>query len=221
MKIIENFFSKEEIQLLTKSIDIDYVAALTHYESSRLEPYTKSNLPTILKKIINLVNIDYKVVETWVHDSKFADYLSSDGLPRHSDCNEVLRDEEGILEFPEKTFVYYVQVSEDFCGGELVVYRKNTNEILAEITPRSNKLVYFDSDNEHEIKPFSGRRTSLILNPWLNPPDCRGISFSGNRSIKCPLNLADCELCPQSVEESSPFSKSPNTFGRLPPPGFI
>ncbi|NDG54079.1 MAG: 2OG-Fe(II) oxygenase, partial [Flavobacteriia bacterium] len=127
MKIIDDFFSEQEIQTLTQSVDIDYLAALTHYESSKIQPYTKSNLPTILKKIINLVNIDYKVVEPWVHDSKFAEYLSFDGLGRHSDCNEVLRDEKGIMEYPEKTFVYYLQVSEDFSGGELIVYRKDTD----------------------------------------------------------------------------------------------
>ncbi len=168
MNTIDNFFSPKDFEELDEAIDIDSLAQ--KYFTGEFTYLEKNNVPTQFKKMIDQANVEYNVVEFWVHDSQYHENKNGLDLERHKDKDEILYINEGIERYPQKTLVYYPYVSEDFSGGELVVYYRDTEQVIGTITPKKNRLVYFDSENEHEVKSFTGRRISLVLNPWIEPP---------------------------------------------------
>ena len=54
--------------------------------------------------------------------------------------------------------VYYLIV-ENLDGGQLHV----EDDI---ITPKTNRLVIFSPGKYHYVQPFTGKRVSMLVNPW-------------------------------------------------------
>ena len=54
--------------------------------------------------------------------------------------------------------VYYLIV-ENLDGGQLHV----EDDI---ITPKANRLVIFSPGKYHYVQPFTGKRVSMLVNPW-------------------------------------------------------
>jgi hypothetical protein len=80
----------------------------------------------------------------------------------HYDKDERLAQSTGELSFPLCSIVYYAVVK-DLVGGELLV------DGVA-IAPKSGRVVMFSSGLLHSVNPFTGRRTSVLLNPWAKKP---------------------------------------------------
>jgi len=76
----------------------------------------------------------------------------------HYDKDERLLEEKGILDYPLCSMVYYPFV-ENLEGGQLHIE-------CDIITPRANRLVIFSPKTYHYVQPFSGKRISLLINPW-------------------------------------------------------
>ena len=76
----------------------------------------------------------------------------------HYDKDERLLEEKGILDYPLCSMVYYPFV-ENLEGGQLHIE-------CDIITPRVNRLIIFSPETYHYVQPFSGKRISLLINPW-------------------------------------------------------
>jgi hypothetical protein len=76
----------------------------------------------------------------------------------HFDHDEVKSKETGFFIFPPCAIVYYAEV-DDLDGGEFV-----TNDITC--TPVTNRLVMFSGNIHHAVKPYSGIRKAISMNPW-------------------------------------------------------
>ena len=77
----------------------------------------------------------------------------------HYDKDEVLYKKDNQLVFPLCSTVYYLEVSK-LRGGELLI----GNDIV--IVPKTNRLVIFAPGIYHTVKPYQGKRVSLLVNPW-------------------------------------------------------
>ena len=75
----------------------------------------------------------------------------------HYDKDEKLYSKENKLVFPVCSTIYYLEVS-DLVGGSLV-----ENDV---ITPKTNRLVLFPPGKYHAVEDFTGKRVSLLVNPW-------------------------------------------------------
>ena len=76
----------------------------------------------------------------------------------HYDKDEKLYSKKKELVFPVCSTIYYLEVS-DLVGGRLFV----ENDV---ITPRTNRLVLFPPGKYHTVEDFTGKRVSLLVNPW-------------------------------------------------------
>ena len=76
----------------------------------------------------------------------------------HYDKDEKLYSKKKELVFPVCSTIFYLEVS-DLVGGRLFV----ENDV---ITPRTNRLVLFPPGKYHTIEDFTGKRVSLLVNPW-------------------------------------------------------
>ena len=76
----------------------------------------------------------------------------------HYDKDEDFLKEKGVLHFPLCSMVYY-PVVENLEGGQLHLE-------CDIITPKENRLVIFPPKTFHYVEPFTGKRVSLLINPW-------------------------------------------------------
>ena len=76
----------------------------------------------------------------------------------HYDKDEKLYSKKKELVFPVCSTIYYLEVS-DLVGGRLFV----ENDV---ITPKTNRLVLFPPGKYHAVEDFTGKRVSLLVNPW-------------------------------------------------------
>jgi len=88
--------------------------------------------------------------EFWGHNGTKPDW--------HYDKDEVLFEKDRTLSFPLCSTAYYLAIS-GMKGGELVVQQDT-------ITPKPNRLVIFAPGKFHTVRPFAGKRVSLLINPW-------------------------------------------------------
>ena len=95
--------------------------------------------------------------ESWTNISVRPGFSESYGW--HRDKDERLYLTEGILKFPICTLVYYPHIAGDMKGGVLELEDET-------IIPLRNRLVVFGPGLWHNVKEFSGERTSLVINPW-------------------------------------------------------
>ena len=77
----------------------------------------------------------------------------------HYDKDETLLEKTGELTFPLCSTVYYLTTSK-LRGGELLI----GNDLV--IVPKPNRLVIFPPGKYHSVKPYEGKRVSLLINPW-------------------------------------------------------
>ena len=80
----------------------------------------------------------------------------------HYDKDDILCVEEDVYNFPLCSTVYYSEVSK-LRGGELLL----ENDLV--IIPKPNRLVIFAPGIYHTVKPYEGKRVSLLINPWSHP----------------------------------------------------
>ena len=92
--------------------------------------------------------------ELWSH--------TSGKLGWHYDKDDILCTEEGELNFPLCSTVYYLEASK-LRGGELLL----GNDLV--VVPKPNRLVIFPPGKYHTVKPYEGNRISLNINPWSHP----------------------------------------------------
>ena len=76
----------------------------------------------------------------------------------HYDKDEQLKHNKNVVNFPLCSMVYYLIV-ENLDGGQLHV----EDDI---ITPKTNRLVIFSPGKYHYVQPFTGKRVSMLVNPW-------------------------------------------------------
>ena len=92
--------------------------------------------------------------EIWQHNK------TEGFLPWHHDRDEILYAKKKIVSHPVCGIVYYVTIDEDLKGGELLF---ENNE---RVSPKSNRMVLFDSILLHSVEHYTGRRHSVNINPW-------------------------------------------------------
>tara|TARA_B100001093_G_scaffold140310_1_gene132860 strand:- start:1551 stop:2084 length:534 start_codon:yes stop_codon:yes gene_type:complete len=171
MKIIDNFFSDSEY----KQFVIDSKAHDREFGNynSATKYITKNKMSNEFKKIISASykKLNYQGVVYWPQNSK---YHSKNGVldfPRHKDYTEFIENGNSVTRIPEITFVYYVELSKNYSGGELMIYTDESDATKVEVVvPQKNRLVIFDGNNEHEVMGFDGDRLSVVLNPWDTAP---------------------------------------------------
>ena len=139
--------------------------------------------PLLQKVYLNasehISNIDDFGCEYWVNINRQQGY--------HYDCDEVLRTEYGILQFPVLSSVYYLFFDSIF-GGEIEIYEETTkkeeflqlysgnHEFLRERNktihlPRPNQLIMFSNKVPHRVQNWSGKkRISIAINFWNARP---------------------------------------------------
>ena len=76
----------------------------------------------------------------------------------HRDRDEKLYERENVLSYPLCTILYYPHVK-NLTGGQLLL----EDDI---IMPRTNRMIIFASGMSHNVRDFTGERTSMIINPW-------------------------------------------------------
>lgn len=129
--------------------------------------------PELVKTILGKAN-DYfdlskvKYYEAWTHANTIPGGM-------HYDKDEPLF-AEGKLKFPLCSTVFYANVSEDIKGGKLLFENGVTVE------PKFNRLVIFSPGLYHGVEGFRGKRTSININPWIEP--IRGWTGDNESSIK-------------------------------------
>ena len=107
------------------------------------------HLISVSKEYYNLNNCSG--YEFWLHNN-------SRPPEWHVDKDERMKHEKGILSYPLCTLVYYIFV-DGVVDGKLELRD-------FKIEPKNNRLVMFPSGTEHYVQPFSGKRVSLVVNPW-------------------------------------------------------
>lgn len=130
--------------------DIDLV-----YTLSACKCFTP--LVNIASKHYDLSNASY--YELWQQ-------YNPDVVPRHVDKDEQLAHKD-IMKYPLCSLVFYHNVSSDIKGGELVIEEPGGTK--HEITPKTNRLVIFQSKLFHWVKDYDGHRHSILCNPWDRP----------------------------------------------------
>tara|TARA_Y100000768_G_scaffold344460_1_gene290731 strand:- start:706 stop:1182 length:477 start_codon:yes stop_codon:yes gene_type:complete len=105
----------------------------------------------IVKKYFSLENM--KGYEYWTHiDTKPVDW--------HYDKDEIAY-KQGFKRFPICSSVFYIEA--DCIGG----YLEFDNKI--KVKPITNRLVLFSPKLYHGVEDFTGKRTSININPWNKP----------------------------------------------------
>ena len=124
---------------------------------------------TIMDKANNYFDLsELKYYEAWTHENTIPGGM-------HYDKDELLYIE-GELKFPLCSTVFYANVSEDIKGGKLLFENGVTVE------PKFNRLVIFSPGLYHGVEGFRGKRTSININPWIEP--IRGWTGDNESSIK-------------------------------------
>lgn len=171
MKIIDNFFSDSEYkQFVIDSKAHDRVFGQYNSETRYI---TKDKMSKEFQKIISASykKLNYQGVEYWPQNSKYHSKNGVYDFGRHKDEKEFIENGVSVTHIPEITFVYYVELSKNYAGGELMIYTDECNQTEVEVVvPKKNRLVIFDGNNEHEVMGFDGDRLSVVLNPWNTPP---------------------------------------------------
>ena len=90
--------------------------------------------------------------EFWTHN----DTRPPEGW--HYDKDEFLFDATGTYDYPLCSIVYYPFIK-NLEGGQLHLE-------CDIITPKENRLVIFPPKTFHYVEPFTGKRVSLLINPW-------------------------------------------------------
>lgn len=107
------------------------------------------HLINVARRYYNLDNCSG--YEFWLHNN-------SRPSKWHIDKDERMKHEKGILSFPLCTMVYYIFL-DNVTDGKLEL-----RDVIIE--PKNNRLIMFPSGIEHYVQPFSGKRVSLVVNPW-------------------------------------------------------
>ena len=89
--------------------------------------------------------------ETWIR-------INTRPAGWHCDQDDRLNLTENKTSYPLCSMVYY-PVVEDLQGGQLHLE-------CDIITPKENRLVIFPPKTFHYVEPFTGKRVSLLINPW-------------------------------------------------------
>lgn len=76
----------------------------------------------------------------------------------HIDKDEMMFQETGVVSTPLCTIAYY-PIVDIVSGGRFI------SKDLA-ITPKTNRLLMFDSTMEHMVEDYTGRRVSVLIAPW-------------------------------------------------------
>ena len=116
--------------------------------------------PELVKVILDKANNYFdlskiKYYEAWTHANTIPGGM-------HYDKDEPLF-ADGKLKFPLCSTVFYANVSEDVQGGKLLF----ENGIIVE--PKVIRLVILSPGLYHGVEPFRGKRTSININPWIEP----------------------------------------------------
>ena len=141
--VIDNFLDNTSI-----------VSNITEFKDIKEAP---EMVKSILGKASNYFDLsEMNYYEAWTHENT---------LPNgwHQDKDELLYKMELELKFPLCSTVFYANVSEDVQGGKLLF----ENGIIVE--PKVNRLVIFSPGLYHGVEPFRGKRTSININPWIEP----------------------------------------------------
>lgn len=115
--------------------------------------------------------------EFWIHNHTKPPHW-------HIDNDEKRRCEDNLMVFPLCSIVYYLQV-ENLVNGELKISHNNeiklnsTNILYEEvrnnrlnnnyddiIIPKENRMVLFSPGKFHTVNSFTGKRVTLVINPW-------------------------------------------------------
>lgn len=172
IQVFENFLSSSELSEFKKQAKqfsgkfscfhtqnvVEYIDGV----KSRQHILHKNHVPDIFNKIINASSVDYEYIEWWKN-------TSNKGIHKHADNDAGYANMTGLIAFPMNTYVYYTDIKIQ-SGGQLTLYKKNSEEILKVIQPKQNDLIVFDSDINHSVAKFIGTRESYVINPWKNRP---------------------------------------------------
>ena len=140
--VIDNFLDNTSI-----------VSNITEFKDIKEAPEMAKS---ILGKASNYFDLsEMKYYEAWTHENTIPGGM-------HYDKDELLY-VEGELKFPLCSTVFYANVSDDIKGGKLLFENGVTVE------PKFNRLVIFSPGLYHGVEPFRGKRTSININPWIEP----------------------------------------------------
>ena len=172
IQIFENFLSSSELsefknqaKKFSGKFSCFHTQNVVEYidgAKSRQNILHKNHVPDIFNKIINASSVDYEYIEWWKN-------TSNKGMRKHADNDAGYAHLTGLIAFPMNTYVYYTDIKIQ-SGGQLTLYKKNSEEILKVIQPKENDLIVFDSDINHSVAKFIGTRESYVINPWKNRP---------------------------------------------------
>ena len=171
MNIIDNVLSENELTLLLDTInefEIRGGASMwfgeppddlpTWWFDMNQNHVCKDIFLHLLKIASNYFDISFAAgYEAWTNINVRPGFSESYGW--HQDKDERLYLSEGIIKFPICTLIYYPYIAGDITGGMLEL--KNET-----ITPLRNRLVVFGPGLWHNVSLFSGKRISLVINPW-------------------------------------------------------
>lgn len=173
---VDNWFSSEELLGLRKSLILRYeedefrLAAIgNQFNKTRKESIRRDQIHWLIKDDLVLEEIVFfEKIEGFIdylnrtcyagirsHEFHYAVYEQDAFYKRHSD--QFNNDD-------RRRFSMVLYLNEDWetaHGGQLVLYTENT----ATVEPTFGKLVFFDSEIEHEVLQSNQRRLSLT--GWL------------------------------------------------------
>ncbi|MEI6201393.1 MAG: 2OG-Fe(II) oxygenase [Enhydrobacter sp.] len=140
--------------ILDDVFDPATISAFTAFDYSEAERWYDMGVSPLHEKILEICrgyfDLDQIVgYEMWQNRSN---------PDRHIDKNETLYREQGKLELPQCSAVYYASV-ENMVGGE---FYTDTMRCF----PRTNRLLLFSPGIPHGVTPFVGTRFSISINPW-------------------------------------------------------
>lgn len=118
-----------------------------------LDPVSKE-LYVIAAHYFNLYNV--LGMERWSNVDQVTPAWHTD-----HDMNHFMRTQEE--KYPRCTIVYYPFVDDNLSGGKF----KTETEV---IIPKTNRMILFGPGILHHVQPFTGKRVSVVYNPWdYNP----------------------------------------------------
>ena len=154
----------KQVNQLDKMFCCPHTDRLVPVKKNRQNILSRSNVPDIFQKCIDAVPVEYNYIEWWYNKS-------GTEIVRHVDNDYGHEMLTGEIHLPLRTYVYYMHVDVSD-GGELVLFKGDTDEIAYNIPPVENSLVVFDSTIEHTVGSYDGERLSYAINPWPTRPVC-------------------------------------------------
>tara|TARA_R110000796_G_scaffold241064_1_gene362347 strand:+ start:82 stop:840 length:759 start_codon:yes stop_codon:yes gene_type:complete len=160
----------------------DIVKKLQHVVNNRIIParihdkahhgqwITKKHLPASLIKILSHADTDYNGVEWWCYDSKkspMPDIMPR--IPRHFDYDGGLEILTGEKQPAEASVVYYHQIK-DLSDGHLRFFEEGSDQVVATVEPKKNRLVVIPKGAQHDVTEFEGERVSFVFLLWKHRP---------------------------------------------------